>query len=110
MTMMRKWLLSSLLACGTAFALPPPDANPEFSPWFDSLRAPRTNMPCCSISDCRPVDARIAGNGYEVFIEGTWRKVPEHTILPRHDNPTGRPVACWTPQAGIMCFVKGPEG
>jgi hypothetical protein len=38
---------------------------------------------------------------------GTWIAVPPDKILPRHDNPTGEPVTCWTPALGVMCFVEG---
>ena len=40
---------------------------------------------------------------------GTWREVPDNAVLERRDNPTGRAVACWTPQAGVMCFVPPPQ-
>jgi hypothetical protein len=35
--------------------------------------------------------------------------VPPRRILQRADNPVGRAVVCWTPQRGIMCFVRGTE-
>ncbi len=102
--------LVALACCArTALAAPPPDADPSMAPWFNSLRQPWTNALCCSMADCRPVDARINGDHYEAFIEGEWRRVPNHLIINRSDNPTGRAVACWTPQAGIMCFIRGPE-
>lgn len=92
-----------------AFAAPPPDADPSLAPWFNSLRSPWTKALCCSMADCRPVDSRINGTHYEALIEGKWLVVPDDRILNRSDNPTGRAVACWTPQAGIMCFVRAPE-
>jgi hypothetical protein len=104
-------LLAAAL-CFPAFpasAAPPPDADPSMAPWFNNLRQPWTNALCCSMADCRPVDSRIAGDHYEAFIEGEWRRVPDHLILNRADNPTGRAVACWTKQVGILCFVRAPE-
>jgi hypothetical protein len=56
-----------------------------------------------------PLDSRLSGDHYEALIEGEWRRVPEHLILNRADNPTGRAVACWTKQTGILCFVRAPE-
>lgn len=110
----RMLLLVGLIALLTgiahsAAAAPPPNADPSMAPWFNSLRQPWTNALCCSLADCRPVDSRINGDHYEAWIEGQWRRVPDQLILDRSDNPTGRAVACWTPQVGILCFVKGPE-
>ncbi len=90
-------------------AAPPPDADPTLAPWFNSLRQPWTNALCCSQADCRPVNSRLNGEHYEALIEGEWRQVPDHLILNRSDNPTGRAVACWTKQVGILCFVRAPE-
>jgi hypothetical protein len=90
-------------------AAPPPDADPALAPWFNSLRQPWTNALCCSIADCRPVDSRLNGEHYEALIDGQWRAVPDHLILNRSDNPTGRAVVCWTPSVGILCFIRAPE-
>ena len=90
-------------------AAPPPNADPSLAPWFNSLRSPWTNGLCCSMADCRTTDSRLNGDHYEVLIEGQWRAVPDDRILNRTDNPTGRAVVCWTPEAGIMCFVRAPD-
>jgi hypothetical protein len=92
-----------------AMALPPPDADPALAPWFNDLRQPWTNALCCSMADCRQVESRLDGDHYEALIEGEWRRVPDHLILNRSDNPTGHAVACWTKQTGILCFVPAPE-
>ena len=97
-----------LLSPLTARAFPPPDADPALSPWFEELRQPGTGRSCCSIADCRPVDYRIAGDHYEVWIGSQWLAVPKDRILQRFDNPTGHAVVCYTPALGIMCFVEGP--
>lgn len=98
------------LALHGARAAPPPDADPALSPWFRSLQAPDTGRSCCSITDCRPTEARTRGDHYEVLIEDRWLVVPPEKVLSRADNPTGRAIVCWTPTLGIMCFVHGPEG
>ena len=90
-------------------AAPPPDADPALAPWFNSLRQPWTNALCCSVADCRPVNSQLNDGHYEALIEGEWRRVPDHLILNRNDNPTGRAIVCWTPQVGILCFVRAPE-
>ena len=103
-------LLAVTLCClaRIAPAAPPPDADPQLAPWFNNLRQPWTNALCCSVADCRPVESRLNGDHYEALIEGEWRSVPDHLILNRADNPTGRAVACWTKQTGILCFVRAP--
>jgi hypothetical protein len=97
-----------LLAC-QAHAAPPPDADPNQAPWFNSLRLPQSAVPCCSMADCRPVLSRLIDGHYEAFIEGKWIAVPDDKVLSRTDHPTGRAVVCWTPFAGVLCFVKAPE-
>ena len=54
-------------------------------------------------------NSRLNNGRYEALIEGEWRPVPDDHILNRADNPTGRAVACWTPQAGVICFVRAPD-
>ncbi len=90
-------------------AAPPPDADPSLAPWFQSLQQPGTGMSCCSVADCRPTDYRTVGDHYEAWIEDRWIAVPNAKILRRVDNPTGRAVVCWSPQAGILCFVRAAE-
>ena len=92
-----------------AGAAPPEHADPSLAPWFNNLRTPWTNALCCTMADCRPVDSRTDNDHYEALIEGQWRAVPDDKVLNRSDNPTGRAVVCWTPSAGILCFVKAPD-
>ncbi len=66
-------------------------------------------MSCCSLADCRPTESRIKANHYEALVGDNWLAVPPDKILQRTDNPTGRAVVCWTPQRGIMCFVRATE-
>ena len=99
-----------------AGALPPDNADPALAPWFKGLIQPGTGAECCSISDCRPVEARQDGDGYEVKIDQQWHlsaifwlRVPAERILRQHSNPTGKAILCYTPEAGIICFVPPPE-
>jgi hypothetical protein len=92
-----------------AIARPPPNANPAYAPWFRSLLQPGTNLSCCSIADCRTTEYRIRRDHYEALIGRRWLAVPPDKILQRTDNPTGRAIVCWTPQLGIMCFVRATE-
>jgi hypothetical protein len=97
------------LVAPPAHSRPPPGGvDPLLAPWFEDLRQPGTGHSCCSIADCRTVDARVVQDHYEAFIDDRWMVVPPDKILRRYDNPTGRAVVCWTPALGIMCFVQGP--
>ncbi len=100
---------SALLLAAAALAKPPADADPALAPWFRSLLQPGTEISCCSLSDCRETDYRVKADHYEALVGGKWVAVPPDKILQRTDNPTGRAVVCWTPQRGIMCFVRATK-
>jgi hypothetical protein len=107
----RKWavLAVTLLLASAAAAQPPPNADPALAPWFRSLLQPGTTISCCSLADCRPTEYRIKADHYEAMVGGKWLEVPPDKILQRTDNPTGHAIVCWTPQRGIMCFVRSTE-
>ena len=97
-------------------AQPPDDFDPSLSPWFDSLKQPGTGAGCCSIADCRAAEVRWDGQGYEVKVDQKWHvssvfwlRVPANRILDERRNPTGHSILCYTPEAGILCFVPPPE-
>lgn len=108
-------LFISTIVTGAAMARPPANPDPALAPWYEGLRQPGTGAPCCSMADCRNVNARSTKNGYQVLVSGAWIDVPPRVVL-NVSNPTGMPVACWiqTPaEKGamvtiIMCFVPGP--
>ena len=90
-------------------AAPSDNPDPALTPWYSNLRQPWTNTLRCSVADCRPTEARTNCDDYEAFVGGKWRTVPPDKVLRRSDNPTGHAVVCWTPMAGVMCFVCGPD-
>jgi len=114
---------AAILIGRSVHAAPPAGlpSNPAVSEWFNGLRQPGTSLPCCSISDCRRVDFRIAIDGrYEVLVEGQWYGVPNRFVLQQQGNPIGKAVACYTANFGygtlnggaydgdrieILCFV-----
>src|SRR5712672_2334448 len=102
-----------LVLSQVALAAPPDSPDPALAPWFESLKQPGTRAPCCSIADCRTVESRQDRDGYEVLIDGRWKKsiplwrrVTSNRIIYKIDNPTNRDVVCFTPEAGILCFVR----
>jgi hypothetical protein len=103
------WLTFGLLAPAThAWAHSPSGIDPSLAPWFRSLREPINNGSCCSERDCELVQAKIALDHYEVFVEGGWRRVPPAVVLKRHDNPTGAAVLCHI-HLNMICFIPSPE-
>ncbi len=120
---MPQWLMPTFAAASLvcSFPLPvraepPPGADPNLAPWYQSLRQPQTNLSCCDRSDCRTVQYRVVEGHFQAFIGNefarwqnppyAWVDVPENSVLHRHDNPTGEGVACWAGMK-IICFVEG---
>jgi hypothetical protein len=107
---MRCFFFAAAFLLATAvYAEAPPNADPALAPWFRSLLQPGTSISCCSISDCRATEYRVEGDHYEALIGDKWFVVPPDKILQRTDNPIGRAVVCWSPQRGIVCFVRATE-
>lgn len=121
----RLLVLALLLAWpAPAHAAAPPPGSPQadmlapYGDWVRGLRNPASGVGCCSLSDCRAVEYRIAagGAGYDAFLDaaifpgapGAWRPVPPEVVL-RTANPTGSAVACWAAwrkeSAGFFCFA-----
>lgn len=103
------WLVvlgAAILVNSAVFGAPPENADPALAPWFRSLAQPGTGISCCSIADCRPVDARITPTGYEIYVKEEWLAVPPEKILRGKENPTGKPVACVL-NGQVLCFVPG---
>ena len=105
-----------LVLSEVAIAAPPDNRDPALAPWYESLKQPGSGAPCCSIADCRTAEFRHDRDGYEVLIDGRWKmsapfwaRVPPNRIIDGIENPTGRGVVCFAPEAGILCFVPPPE-
>jgi hypothetical protein len=99
-------VMATLATIYVAHAEPPPGADPNspVAQWYRSLMVPgTTNQSCCSVSDCRPVEARQTPNGWEVEIDNAWRPVPAPVVL-RRTNEDGRPIACIF-LGEIRCFL-----
>jgi hypothetical protein len=98
---MRNLILAALI-----LALPAQAA--DLSDWFKSLKRPGTGISCCDVSDCRGLDesdVRIVDGAYQVFVEGDWRPVPDHNVLQGQANLLRKPMACYRPDLGVMCFL-----
>src|SRR3954470_14885104 len=86
--------LAMALAPSIGAAEPPANADPALRPWFESLKQPGTGVSRCSISDCRPVQYRLANDGDEALIDTGWVHVPQDKVLRHQPNPLGRAVLC----------------
>ena len=108
MKQLRVLALGMLLAAG-ARAAPPTGVDPDgpMAEWYRSLKAPDIGGSCCSIADCRPVEARQVGNHWEVLTETGWLSVLPQRIL-YQENLDGRSIACQI-LGEIRCFVP-PAG
>jgi len=83
------------------------DPNSPLATWYRSLQT-QDGKSCCSIADCRPMDARLVGDHWEILVPGTgWEVVPNDRVLNR-DNPDGRPIACRS-LGQVLCFIP-PAG
>lgn len=86
-----------------------------YSSYLRGLHSP-SGLPCCDLSDCRFVEAKVTNNHWRVLVRkeqfengpNIWIDVPETAIV-RNENPTGQPLLCWSPTRGILCFVQ-PAG
>ncbi|HEX5318043.1 MAG TPA: hypothetical protein VFW46_02740 [Stellaceae bacterium] len=102
-------LAAAMLITIPAVAAPPSGADPDspMAQWYHSLKAPDIGGSCCSIADCRPVEARQVGDHWEVLTEEGWLRVLPQRIL-HQKNLDGRPIACEV-LGEIRCFVP-PAG
>ena len=123
--LMKLLIPALILITAPVLAAPPPNADPAFYGWFQSLQIPGTGIGCCSVADCRPVKYRQVGDRYEIMpmreqfpylpdnVIGQWAPVPPAAILNNQSNPTGSAIACLQDLNGtlhIMCFIRETEG
>ncbi len=105
------WFASfALLGIAASDAAPPENADPALHGWFESLKQPGSGVSCCSIADCRPVEYRLAIDGYEAYLDAKWVHVPADKVLRGTSNPMARGIVCRSPISGtILCFVPASE-
>lgn len=98
MRFLRLFAVTCLLQASVATAAPLLNVspNPELHAWFESLKQPGSNRPCCSISDCRFTAYEENGGHFEVIVDGWKYIVPDAVVVQADDNPTGRAVVCYS--------------
>jgi hypothetical protein len=78
--------------------------------WYQGLHN-NAGMSCCNAGDCRPTEARTAGEKVQVLIDGEWVDVPPDRILPKGAPDMGTHV-CAPPHVKgtnwiIYCVIIG---
>src|SRR6185437_7141339 len=68
-----------VIGISRALAAPPQgyDPNSPTAQWYRSLRLPGATMGCCSMADCRPVEARTNGDHWEAWYDDKWIAIPD---------------------------------
>lgn len=104
--MIHRWLpaLAGVTLSYCAQFAPAHEGGDALSAWYRSLRTPEGGL-CCSEADCRPIEARLAGDHWEIATASGWLPVPPERVLKR-DNADGRPIACIL-GGRVLCFVPG---
>jgi len=90
--------------------------------YYQHWRQPGTDSSCCNaretspggqeIGDCEPTEAKLRQGEWYAWERHTqrWLKVPDTKII-RERNPSHEEGhLCWTPSAGIVCFVPPDTG
>ena len=115
-TLLERAALAAVLLIGLMTIAFSHEAHESYAEWYNGLRSP-TGASCCSVSDCRTTEMRVRDGGYEVWIDDRfgvrppkWTPVPPEAILNQHDNPTGRPAACFNKYLDrVLCLVRPTE-
>jgi hypothetical protein len=81
--------------------------------FYSTLIRKDTKTSCCNLSDCRPTEARMVDDHYEVKVDGAWLPVPKEAIQ-NISAPDGGAHVCAPPQIGaskgkVYCVVLPPE-
>ena len=90
------------------------EAHDPYTGWTQ----PGTGASCCnqmapdrSFGDCRPVRARLDGNGvWWVRLDSGWKPVPRARILQQTSPDLSSHVCANLSTEEIYCFVPGPQG
>lgn len=88
-------------------------SRPDLTPWFDKLKSNAGALCCTGNDGTRLADAdwRSSKGGYQVFLDGDWRDVPEGAVV-TEPNLSGRtmvwPRRSYLGGLRIICFMPGP--
>ena len=81
--------------------------------FYDTLQRPDTKGSCCNLTDCRPTQGRVAGDRYEIKVNGAWVSVPADKVVNRSAPDMGFHVCAPYNFDGkpehLYCVVLPPE-
>ena len=108
---MRALLIAAAAALvTTAYANPPNDADGGYSQWFRWVLHPERGL-CCSIGDGRSIRSVKRQDGWYIWLDQSWLKVPRDAIVEGVKAPTGQAVVWFDRQDhSIRCFVPADSG
>lgn len=120
-TLIAAGVVAAVIAyAAAARAAPPAEGSMDWQllhphkAWIENLKD-NEGRGCCSMSDCRPVDARLWNGAWQIRFRreqfggafpgapADWKNVPAEALLIQ-PNPTGVPIACIA-GGRILCFV-----
>lgn len=116
---MRALIAVVMVVASGAMAKAPAVTDPDLRSWFEGLHQPsdeygNPGMSCCDTADGHILADdhwRVAGDTYEVLIDGEWVKVDQRVVLNGVDNPTGQMVAFFSPHSNVVyCLVRPAAG
>jgi len=81
--------------------------------FYKQLIRPDTGNPCCDGTECRPTSGRMAGDRYEVKVDGAWVPVPQNKIVKQTAPDLGyqvcAPATLNVQPHQLFCVVLPPE-
>lgn len=80
--------------------------------FYERLIRPDTGNPCCNGDNCRPTSGRMAGDHYEVKVDGMWVPVPWNKIVKEAAPDLGYHVCApsfFSQPHQLFCVILPPE-
>jgi hypothetical protein len=92
------WLVIQYLLLSGGQANPPANITPDpgLQAWFRALKHPSTQLPCCSISNCRFSPYTVQDDHYGIKIDGWTYVVPDASVIRNVVNPFRSAVVCYS--------------
>jgi hypothetical protein len=73
---------------------------------YNRLPVNKGGQHCCNDVDCRPTQARWAGDHWEAMIDGVWKTIPSRAVLDQ-EYLQEKGFDRWDAQAHICASVSG---
>ena len=102
----------AMMFAARAGAAPPDGVDPgsPLAQWYRSLRTPDTGVSCCSVADCRPVQARQVEDHWEVLTEEAGRWYQRSACCSNEIWMGALSPAKFWEEFDVLCHLQVPEG